>query len=164
MADYWTHFCFDVPATPEQSAWLCMVHSDACRLLEASENDDGDDLSNPFKLVATDADAADAGAELAAQFADDSPGVTLGYAAEVGGVRVRSEDGLGNFDYAAMLAQLFLRHFMLDDVIPFEWSLTCSVPCPDGYGGGAAVVSRHRIERFDTWDFVACTVRSATAA
>ena len=154
MADYWTDFCFDVPATPEQGAWLCRLHSAACRLLEVSEDDDSDGLRDPVRLSDMDVDVASAGAELAAQFADDSPGVTLRYAAEVGGVRVRSEGGLGNFAYAAALAQLFLRHFGLDEVIPFEWSLTCSVPCSDGYGGGAAVISRDHIELFDTRRFV----------
>jgi len=161
MADYWTGFCFDVPATPEQGAWLCMLHGAACRLLEASGSNDSDSSTNPVRPVAMD--AANAAAELAAQCVDDSPGVTLRRTA-AGGVRVRSEDGLGNFVYAATLVQLFLRRFALDDVIAFEWCLTCSVPCTDGYGGGAAVISREHIARFDTRDFVTEAVRQAKAS
>lgn len=163
MADYWTGFCFDVPATPEQGAWLCRLHGAACRMLGTSESDDGDRLRNPVRRIAMDADATNAAAELAAQFADDSPGVLLRYTAATGGVRVRSEDGLGDFVYAATLVQLFLQRFALDQVVAFEWSLTCSEPCTDGYGGGAAVVTRDHIARFDTRDFVTEAVRQAKA-
>jgi hypothetical protein len=138
-----------------------MLHGAACRLLEASGSNDSDSLTNPVRPVAMD--AANAAAELAAQCADDSPGVPLRRTA-AGGVRVRSEDGLGNFVYAATLVQLFLRRFALDDVIAFEWCLTCSVPCTDGYGGGATVISRDHIARFDTRDFVTAAVRQAKAS
>ena len=69
--------------------------------------------------------------------------------------RLKDNGFLNDAEYAAALAQSYLRHIASDAVIAFPWSLTCSPPRSDGYGGGAAVVTGHRVELFDTRTFIA---------
>jgi hypothetical protein len=152
MADYWTNFCFVIPANREQGAWLYGLHGAASRRLGDCEGD--------WRQQARDVETSEAAEALAARFdTDGSPGI--GLRAETGALRISSEGGLGNPAYAAALVQLFLQRFELDEIVSFQWSLTCSEPRPNGNGGGAAVVSRNRIELFDTGDFVAEAMRRA---
>jgi hypothetical protein len=157
MADYWTHFRFFVPGTPEQSAWLSAVHGMARELIAG---EDVEDDAGP-EIRATSGAAGQglvhSAAELARQFAwHGEPGITIiCEEPEIEGVWISSADGLGNTEYAATLAQSYLQHIASNAVIAFTWSLTCSPPRPDGFGGGAAMVTRDRVELFDTRTLIA---------
>jgi hypothetical protein len=155
MADYYTHFCFIIPASAAQVQWLFRLHDAACRLLAAADVD-----RVASKILTRDAAIFGPARDLAERFADHGQsGLEIHYEPADGGARVLSADGCGNAEYAAALAHLFLRHFGIDQVVALQWSLTCSEPRPDGFGGGAAMISRHRITLFDTHRFLAEAMR-----
>ena len=144
MADYYAHFALAVPATQEQGEWLEALYETAIQIQERSGGGGG----NPRGHRAAPRGMISLARKLLREFEpEDCMG--LGVETEPGAVVVWSEDGCGNFFFAAELVQLFLRHFELDDVLMAQWALTCSSPRPDGFGGGAAVIDRERIITFD---------------
>lgn len=50
-----------------------------------------------------------------------------------------------NVDGFLTLIQYVLTLHKLDDIVSFEWASTCSKPRLDSFGGGWAVITRHKI-------------------
>jgi hypothetical protein len=157
VADYSTHYLFFVPGTREQSPWLSAVNEIVRAFITGEDAEDNFGLETCAVPDTGNQGLIHPAAELARQFAWlGEPGITIScYEPEVGGVWIASADGLGNAEYAAALTQSYLRHIASDAVIAFPWSLTCSPPRPDGFGGGAAIVTRDRVALFDTRTFIA---------
>jgi hypothetical protein len=157
MADYSTHFLFFVPGTREQSPWLSAVNEIVREFITCEDEEDDFGLGTCAVPDTGNQVLIHPAAELARQFAWlGEPGITIScHEQEVGGVWIASADGLGNAEYAAVLTQSYLRHIASDVVIAFAWSFTCSPPRPDGFGGGAAMVTRDRVDLFDTRTLIA---------
>jgi hypothetical protein len=157
MADYSTHFLFFVPGTRDQSPWLSAVNEVVRAFITGEDAEDDFGLETCAVPDTGNQGLIHPAEELARQFAWlGEPGIKIScHEPEVGGVWIVSADGLGNPEYAAALVQSYLRHIASDAVIAFPWSLTCSPPRSDGFGGGAAVVTGHRVELFDTRTFIA---------
>jgi hypothetical protein len=159
MADYRTHFLLLVTGTAEQIACLRALHEATVNLIPEQEFD-FDREADPGEDVELGEDAAEAmlvlTRELAGQFERlYDPGIGIGpYEPEFGGALLYSEDGCGSPHYTAHLLRHHLRHIGSDAVISFCWSLTCSPPRLDGFGGGAAVATRNRVELLDTFSYL----------
>ena len=160
-ANYWTHFVFFLPGTPAQCAELMAIH----RIAYAALLRDGIE-AEPARAIRTGADPSGSEiAELAKSLAMEfawlgEPGIVLtDYETAAGSIWVTSANGHGSTDYAAALAQLHLRRSCTDVTVTFSWSLTCSHPRPDGFGGGAAVITQSRIMRIDSQTFIANAIR-----
>jgi hypothetical protein len=56
---------------------------------------------------------------------------------------INDDAGEGNVNPVCIFIQTVLEKFQLDDVVGFSWSGTCSKPDPEGFGGGAVVITRN---------------------
>ena len=52
----------------------------------------------------------------------------------------------GGIDAACAFIQHLLRNYNPTGRVTFEWAFDCSKPCPDAYGGGAAIITARRIK------------------
>ena len=142
MADYFTQFSFVISVTPEQGDWVAQVHALATELIGHAEDGEArENIEGPQDMVLA--------ALGLAEKRDGDPCLQVMHDDKEGTVWVGSEDS-GDVDYAADLAQAFLKRFDLDLVIGFEWANTCSRPRLDAFGGGAVVISRRNAVWFHT--------------
>lgn len=146
MADYFTKVSLTVAMTAEQADWVRRVHDAAIARMTG-----GHDAEAPGSDIA---DAAKALAEFDSAGLDDleyqagaEPGLWLS------GEQV-------NCDYLAALLQQFLIHADDERFVAFEFSLDCSRPITDAFGGGAYVVSKDNIDSTDTSSWVEETLKT----
>jgi hypothetical protein len=60
----------------------------------------------------------------------------------------------GGIDAACAFIQHLLRNYNPTGRVTFEWAFDCSKPCPDAYGGGAAIITARRIKTMSTSDWL----------
>ena len=60
----------------------------------------------------------------------------------------------GQVEHVAHLVQKFLHKFRPDQSWSLTYSVTCSKPRVNEFGGGAVVVTASAIKWFNSWDFV----------
>lgn len=141
MADFYTRFSFMLPATTAQErAWVHDVLDAAADY--SSDNDD----AVPAVLV----EVFGCGYW------------SLGFSAELGndGLWIYSE-GCGDEDQVVAFVQHYLARFRANEVVGFEWASTCSRPCLDAFGGGAAVVSATEVTWLNTSTWLSETLKAA---
>jgi hypothetical protein len=63
--------------------------------------------------------------------------------------------GDGGIDAVCAFIQHLLRKFNPAGCVEFEWSNGCSKPRTDAYGGGAAIVTAHKIKSMTTGEWLA---------
>lgn len=126
MADYLTRFSLMIPATTEaERTW-------AAELVDGIARDD-DDLPPVIKSV----------------FGEDVDGIYFQLELQDDGLWVHSDD-TGSVDQVVVLVQHFLARFRPITAIGFSWANTCSRPCLDSFGGGAAYVTATRVKHINT--------------
>lgn len=121
MADYYTNFSFIVDISESEKLWID-------RYLELRkilvDEDHYDSINMEYGESRTDADYE-------AWF--------YSYGCEYSSV-----------DAVSDLIRRFLIKFDRDDVIVIDWASDCSKPRIDGFGGGAAVISRLGVDYINT--------------
>lgn len=71
---------------------------------------------------------------------------------EKGGIWIHTDEG--GVDAACEFVRHLLVRFSITDSVSFEWANTCSKPCLDAYGGGAAIITPKGIKTMSTCDWV----------
>jgi hypothetical protein len=81
--------------------------------------------------------------------AANAVGVSFDWSIEESVLYIEDDDGTGNPEHVtALLRQLMKRGYVRGPVTMY-WSASCSRPEPDGFAGGALVVTRTRIYTVD---------------
>ena len=60
----------------------------------------------------------------------------------------------GGIDAACAFIQHLLRKYNPAGQIAFAWAFDCSKPCPDAYGGGAAIITARQIKTMSTSEWL----------
>lgn len=124
MANYYTHYSFLVPfELPDQSetATKLLVQrltGELEILIEDAIEHDGNDLFDP----------------------DSNPG-EMRVRAEGTEVWIYDDSGDGSVESAVIAVEWLLGKPGAPKSVGFEWANTCSKPRPDGFGGGAVLVT-----------------------
>jgi len=63
-------------------------------------------------------------------------------------------DDYGNLEHVASIIYEFLRKFRKKDYHIMEWAMTCSKPDPDGFTGGAIVITAKEVEYLSMSDLI----------
>ena len=130
MADYFSSFSFLIPTKNEdEREWL----QEACKDLEAAiAEGDAEDLHDVLVAILTEQ-----GIELEDLY---PPYWELGTA----GLWMHNDESCGH-EFAAVVAQGYIRKFHPDMHLGLEIAHTCSKPRIDGFGGSAAFITKDNI-------------------
>lgn len=142
MTDYRTKASFAVALTPEQADWASRVLKGCQDWLRSGLLHGGD-----HSHAAIPDDIADAVSTIVSNMDDQELALNVRYGD--GCLHVWEEMDF-DYDFVARWLRVVLQHFNLDKPWSFDWSYDCSSPKHDGYGGGACVLNRHEIDRFET--------------
>ncbi|NCA70847.1 MAG: hypothetical protein EOM91_12200 [Sphingobacteriia bacterium] len=125
MADYYTRFSFEIKThQPERiGEFVAIQNQKRQHALDACDEGDDDAFYAIYSGIAFEETGTDR-------------------------LWVRDLDGCGNVDAAIGLVQSWLDFFDIDDGVAFEWSVSCSKPRLDGFGGGGVVVTRKQATPF----------------
>jgi hypothetical protein len=159
MAEYFTNVSFTVAMTAEQADWVKRVHDAALdRVLGLGDAEDASDPDADPKDPCQDRSDIAAAVEALAKF-DDAGLDNIEFQEGAEPALWISGDQV-NCNYLAALLQQFLIHANDERSIAFEFSLDCSKPITDAFGGGAFVVSKDAIESMGTSSWVSETIKT----
>lgn len=144
MANYSIKGVVKLDLTAEQSEWATAVLEEACTYLNCL--DAGKVTSEALSSLSTEAQT----------LVDGLQGVTpdFGVYVENGSVRVFDTFGFET-EMAARWVKLVLNKFDIATPVSFNYILDWDKAVPGGYGGGAIIVTRHRVITFDLDEMVA---------
>lgn len=140
MADYYTHFSAILSLSPEQAQWALGLDGavksivtslyDCCTPgnLDVFEKAASTEKQYPEALAVAEA-IEDVGADVCMEAVEE-------------GLWLYTDGGCGSPDYVILFVQTVFTRFGIDTQFRFSWANTCSAPRLDGFGGGAATVTR----------------------
>ena len=135
MADYFTNFSLLLPFKDdtEQKYAFDLATKAASHRWQDSETPAPDDLPAGFENVLEDW-----------SFETDADGET----------NIWLHSSSGGIEAVCVFLQHLLRKFNPGGRVEFEWSHDCSKPRLDAYGGGAAVITAHKITAMNTSEWL----------
>lgn len=120
MADYYTHFSFEVLVNKEQSAWFLK------KLKELEEEQKDSNPNEPYLY-----------------------GVNIEPDPERDSIWISDDGGQGDLDGLITFLEDFTKRFPRHKPIVLSWAHTCSSPRLNAYGGGAAMIYKGKSSVID---------------